>query len=144
MRKEAQREGLPLPTSGPDQYPRSAVNTFLQRFEGLQIDGRIYRAITRLDGGKFEVFDEEELEEMNETWPRFVTGEVKITTPVGAEETAIAINPVNTNFVIAGSNVRAAARRCGVRPMAARPGARRSACPAIPAATPAWAGRPTA
>ena len=104
MRKEAQREGNPLPTSGPDQYPRSAVNTFLQRFEGLQIDGKVYRAINRIEGTRFEVFDEEELEEMNETWPRFVSGEVKITTPVGAEETAIAINPVNTNFVIAGSN----------------------------------------
>ena len=104
MRKQAALEGTPLPISGPDQYPRSAVNTFLQRFEGLQIDGKIYRGITRIEGNTFEVFDEEELEEMGENWPRFVTGEVKITSPQGAEETAISVNPVNTNYVIAGSN----------------------------------------
>lgn len=103
-RKGAQAEGNPLPTSGPDQYPRSAVNTFLQRFHGLQIDGRIYRGINRLDGNRFEVFEEEELEEMGENWPMFVTGEVRITSPQGAEETAIAVNPVDTNYVIAGSN----------------------------------------
>ncbi len=104
MRKTAIAEGNPLPTKGPDQYPRSAVNTFLQRFEGLEIDGKHYRAINRVEGNRFEVFEEEELEEMAESWPRFVTGEVKITSPQGAEETAIAINPVNTNYVIAGSN----------------------------------------
>ena len=104
MRKEANRQGQPLPTSGPAQYPRSAVNTFLQRFDGLLINGRTYRAIQRVDDRHFEVFEEEELEEMGENWPRFVTGEVKITNPVGAEETAIAVNPVDTNYVIAGSN----------------------------------------
>ncbi|NCT69201.1 MAG: hypothetical protein GXC76_16355 [Rhodanobacteraceae bacterium] len=104
MRKQAILEGHPLPTTGPDQYPRSAVNIFLQRFDGIQIDGRTYRGINRLDGNKFEVFEEEELEEMGENWPRFVTGEVKITNPQGAEETAIAVNPVDTNYVIAGSN----------------------------------------
>jgi len=104
MRKQAASEGRPLPTSGPDQYPRSAVNTFLQRFGGIKIGGRIYRGINRIEGSRFEVFDEEELEEMSETWPRFVTGEVKITSPQGAEETAIAVNPVDTNYVIAGSN----------------------------------------
>ncbi|MGN6519172.1 MAG: proprotein convertase P-domain-containing protein [Dokdonella sp.] len=103
-RKAAIAEGHPLPTSGPAQYPRSAVNTFLQRFHGIQIDGHIYRGINRIDGNRFEVFDEEELEEMGENWPKFLTGEVKITNPVGAEETAIAVNPVDTNYVIAGSN----------------------------------------
>lgn len=41
---------------------------------------------------------------MGENWPNFVTGEVKITSPQGAEETAIAVNPVNSNYMIAGSN----------------------------------------
>ena len=41
---------------------------------------------------------------MGQAWPNFVTGEVKITSPQGAEETAISVNPVNTNYVIAGSN----------------------------------------
>ena len=104
MRKDAMANGHPLPTSGPDQYPRSAVNVFLAKFEGLQIDGKIYRGINRIEGNTFEVFDEEELEEMGQTWPKFFSGEVKITTPVGAEETAISVNPVNTNYVIAGSN----------------------------------------
>jgi hypothetical protein len=104
MRKQAASEGRPLPTSGPDQYPRSAVNTFLQRFGGIKINGRVYRGINRIEGNRFEVFEEEELEEMGETWPRFVTGEVRITSPQGAEETAIAVNPVDTNYVIAGSN----------------------------------------
>ncbi len=102
-RKAAIAEGHPLPTSGAAQYPRKAVNVFLSKFGGLQIDGKVYRAITRLDDGKFEVYDEEELEEMSATWPRFVSGEVKITPP-GYEETAIAVNPVNTDIVIAGSN----------------------------------------
>jgi len=103
-RKAAIAEGHPLPTSGPAQYPRSAVNTFLQRFDGIRIDGRMYRGINRIEGNRFEVFDEEELEEMGEGWPKFLGTEVKITTPIGAEETAIAVNPVDTNYVIAGSN----------------------------------------
>ncbi|WP_395683712.1 proprotein convertase P-domain-containing protein [Dokdonella sp.] len=103
-RKAAMAEGHPLPTSGPAQYPRSAVNTFLQRFDGIRIDGHTYRGINRIEGNRFEVFDEEELEDMGEGWPKFLGTEVKITTPVGAEETAIAVNPINTNYVIAGSN----------------------------------------
>lgn len=70
----------------------------------MQIDGKIYRGINRIEGNRFEVFEEEELEEMGESWPRFVSGEVKVTNPQGAEETAIAVNPVDTNYVIAGSN----------------------------------------
>lgn len=104
LRKQANAAGNPLPTSGPDQYPRSAVNIFLQRFEGLKIDGKYYRGINRIEGNTFEVFEEEELEEMADSWPNFVTGEVKITSPQGAEETAISVNPVNSNYVIAGSN----------------------------------------
>ena len=103
MRRQAIQDGYPLATSGVAQYPRKAVNIFLAKFKGIQIDGHVYTGITRLDDGRFEVLDEEEFEEMNESWPRFVSGEVKITPP-GYEETAIAVNPVDTNIVIAGSN----------------------------------------
>ncbi len=104
MRKGEIANGHPLPTEGMAQYPRSAVNIFLQRFDGYQIDGHTYKGIRRLDGSRFEVVEEDEAEEAADSWPRFVTGEVKITSPKGAEETAISINPVDTNYVIAGSN----------------------------------------
>ena len=35
---------------------------------------------------------------------KFLNGEVRITSPNGAAESAIKINPVNTDLVIAGSN----------------------------------------
>lgn len=89
---------------GPAQYPRSALNVFRQSHGGYLINGRLYRGTTRVDS-RFVV-------NLDTGWdatpggqePDFVSGEVRITSPVGAAESAIKISPADTNRVVAGSN----------------------------------------
>ena len=99
------RKNIPgLRRSGPAQYPRSALPVFLKLYGGYLIDGVRYRRATRADG----------------RWTVQTTGgiarqafaqqqagafaEARVTSPNGAAESAVAINPVNSSLVIAGTN----------------------------------------
>jgi hypothetical protein len=101
------RHNPELRRSGPGQYPRSAYNAFLHYHGGYQVDGRLYRGVS-VENGRFAV----KLQggapvrdwEQSGRDPDVVSGEVRVTTPNDAAESAIAINPVNSNQVIAGSN----------------------------------------
>lgn len=44
-----------LQTSGPAQYPRSALPSFLQLCGGYLIDGKYYRSATSIKDGRFQV-----------------------------------------------------------------------------------------
>ncbi len=46
-----------LPRSGPAQYPRSALPSFLQLCGGYLIDGKYFRSVTTIDG-RFQVVTE--------------------------------------------------------------------------------------
>ncbi len=93
--------GMPRDSATP--YPLSALNAFLMVHYGYQYNGKLYHRITREDSGSFVLFDGPS-EEGEEEPQRFLGGEVKVSSPAGAAETAIAINPVNTNLLVAGSN----------------------------------------
>jgi hypothetical protein len=82
FRVEWRRANPDMRREGPAQYPRSAPEEFRQRYGGLMIDGVVERP-----------------EHAPEDVP--VNGEVVI--DAGAES-AIAVNPVNPNQVIAGFN----------------------------------------
>jgi hypothetical protein len=95
-----------LPTSGPVQYPRSTLPRFLTEYGGFLVDGMLYRS-AKLVGDRY-VLDLERPwmseEEFNELGPKALTGDVRVTSPVGAAESAVAINPVDPSIVAAGSN----------------------------------------
>ncbi len=91
-------------------YPRSMLNVFLLRHGGYLYDGKLYRKVERHgeryrlvkgEGGypleKYETYGLEELE-------KALVGEVRVTTPNGAAESAIKINHINVDQVIAGTN----------------------------------------
>ncbi|HVF35016.1 MAG TPA: PKD domain-containing protein, partial [Candidatus Saccharimonadia bacterium] len=91
-----------LPTEGPAQYPRSALNGFLAEYGGYEINGRVYRGLRDLGNNRYEVISSETSSDAS---PNFLNGvERRVTTPAGAAESAVAINPVDSNLVIAGTN----------------------------------------
>ncbi|HXU46259.1 MAG TPA: proprotein convertase P-domain-containing protein, partial [Thermoanaerobaculia bacterium] len=91
-----------LRRSGEGQYPRSALQIFLQKYGGYRIDGKLYQRATIRDGryvvlqGNAEAEDDWEL--------RALAGDVRVTTPNGGAESAIKFHPLDANKVVAGSN----------------------------------------
>ncbi|MDQ7005646.1 MAG: sialidase family protein [Acidobacteriota bacterium] len=85
------------------RYPLYALNVFRQHFGGYLVDGVYYREASR-DRDRYYV----DLSRPAPSAPRAGTdaalGESRVTNPEGAAESAIAINPVDTSRVIAGSN----------------------------------------
>ncbi len=104
FRVELRRERPDMLSSGPVQYPRSSLPWFELRYGGYLVDGRLYRGVSYQEGRY--VVNTTAQGRTVEDWEAegFVSGEVRVTTPTGAAESAIAINPVNTDLVIAGTN----------------------------------------
>ncbi len=86
------------------QYPRVITEVFRQEFGGFLIDGQLYTESTFRDGayevllgnGKsFTAFEQAKL---------MAFSEVRLSSPNDAAESAVSINPVDTDIVLAGSN----------------------------------------
>lgn len=91
-----------LRRQGPAQYPRSALQIFRQMYGGYLIDGWLYKGVRRQDG-RWIVVETGGIQQ--EGFPqRFLAGEARVTSPHGAAESAIKINPADSNVVIAGTN----------------------------------------
>ena len=106
FRVEMRRANPDMQRTGPAQYPRSALQIFRQMYGGYLVEGKLYRKAEFRDG-TWKVLlnggvDKEVFQEMGPE--AFLSGEVRITNPNGAAESAIKINPVNTDLVVAGSN----------------------------------------
>ncbi|MEM7583048.1 MAG: sialidase family protein [Acidobacteriota bacterium] len=96
------RRTMTLLQTGPSQYPRSALPRFLNRYAGYLVDGKFYRQATHEDG-RWQVVQSGGLER-SQVLTKALEGEVRVTSPNAAAESAVAINPIDTNIVIAGSN----------------------------------------
>ena len=104
FRIELRRNWPELRRSGKAQYPRSALQIFRQLHGGYQVDGYIYSSARKVDG-RFRVdLTKDPIAKAGEDPAKFLSGERRITSPNGAAESAIKINPVDTNKVIAGTN----------------------------------------
>ncbi|HSX60577.1 MAG TPA: PKD domain-containing protein, partial [Tahibacter sp.] len=104
-RVEMRKANKDLPQFGPVQYPRSALNGYMAKYGGYRINRVTYTAITSDETGRFRVHESADDEgSRGSVFQNFLGGEKRITTPAGASESAVAINPVNTNIVIAGTN----------------------------------------
>jgi len=101
-RAELRRTLPDLPDEGPAQYPRSALPKFLISYGGFLIDGILYRGGHR-DGDRF-VVDMSDGLPMEDLPQKALEGDVRVTNPVGAAESAVAIHPSDPSRVIAGSN----------------------------------------
>ncbi len=101
----AMRKAWPsLPRTGSAQYPRSALQIFKQFYGGYLVDGKLYRGVRRV-GKRFAIVREQGVPlESFEATGDFVSGEVRLTNPNGAAESAIKVSPTDTNKVVAGTN----------------------------------------
>ena len=106
----ALRRAIPeLQRSGPAQYPRSALPRFLILYGGYLYNGKLYRSIEKHGGHFVLVLDDENAIDESAFYERLeapdaLTTDVRVTSPNGAAESAVAISPVNKDLVIAGSN----------------------------------------
>lgn len=98
-RAMAQALGVEPPVSRP--YPRSALPTYLQRYGGYLIDGRITRNVSFVRG-RFVVRLEQR--DGDTTATRFLHGDTRMTSPNGAAESAVAISPVDPRHLVSGTN----------------------------------------
>lgn len=89
------RKAIPdMQRTGPAQYPRNALQAFRLVHGGYLVDGKIYTR-AELRDGKYRVLLENGIDQ-EEYIEKFLEGEVRITSPTGAAESAIKINPVPT------------------------------------------------
>lgn len=102
FRVEMRKAWPALRKDGPAQYPRSALQIFRLLHTGYQIEGRYYNR-TEIRDGRFFV-PQTRANLVPGSASRFLDGEVRVTTPEGAAESAIKMSPVDTEIVIAGSN----------------------------------------
>ncbi len=103
----ALRRANPELRRNPDvRYPLSAYNAFRQNFGGYLVDGTYYRRAYRRGDRYFIDLQTPAPEPAAPSGPTTdaLSGETRVTNPNGAAESAIAISPVDTNLVIAGSN----------------------------------------
>lgn len=86
------------------RYPLHGLNVFRRQFGGYLVDGRHYRRATRR-GGRYYLDLEApyEPESISDAGADFVSGDVRVTDPHSASESAVAISPVDTNRLVAGS-----------------------------------------
>ena len=103
FRVEMRRANPGLRRTGEGQYPRSALQIFYLLHKGYQIDGKYYERATIRDGAFVVLPNRPGFEEEDDPL-RALSGNTRVTSPVGAAESAIKIHPLDGNKVIAGSN----------------------------------------
>ncbi|HZM70655.1 MAG TPA: hypothetical protein VFB95_09845 [Candidatus Cryosericum sp.] len=103
FRVEMRRATPGLRRTGVAQYPRSALQIFELLYGGYLIDGKLYRRAVRT-GATYMVLDEDSPVPLAVWEAEALTGDVRVSSPEGAAESAIKIHPLDTNKVIAGSN----------------------------------------
>ena len=99
------RRTLPdLLSEGPVQYPRSALQFFNIKYSGFEYEGQHYRGVNYVNE-RFEVIvDETQSVQERHRTQKMSSSEVRVTSPIGAAESAIKIHPLDPDIVIAGSN----------------------------------------
>jgi subtilisin-like proprotein convertase family protein len=103
FRVELRRGNPGMPRTGEPQYPRSALQIFQLRYGGYLIDNILYKRAVRRDG-RFVVLKDSKLQTLQEWETRALAGDVRITSPTGAAESAVKIHPLDGNKVIGGAN----------------------------------------
>lgn len=101
VRRAAAREGLGVG----EIYPRSALNRFRLLYGGYLVGGKLYRRATAEgDRWRIEQVDGVDFATWQARGPEAIEGEIRVTSPNGAAESAIKVHPSNLNRVVAGTN----------------------------------------
>jgi len=108
FRVQMRRAMLRTPNGEGALYPHAAVLIFRQMYGGYLYEGKLYRKTDVVDG-RYKVLlnggvDREAFDSDPGIREKFLNGEVRVTNPTGAAESAIKINPVDSDIVIAGTN----------------------------------------
>ncbi len=103
-RVQLRREFKDMLRTGDVQYPRSSLPRFLVEYGGYQVEGKLYRAANMVDGNWELLPGEQGIDPKSFDATKALEGEVIVNGPGAAAESAIAINPVNPDQVIAGAN----------------------------------------
>ena len=82
---------------GPAQYPRHAYVIFRQMFGGYLVDGVLYARAERAGGSWTFESDGALPVDSPQAETDFVSGEVRVTNPNGAAESAIKVSPADVN-----------------------------------------------
>jgi hypothetical protein len=107
-RVELRQRFSAFPKTGEVQYPHSAWPRFLIERGGYLINGVLYRHATQMNG-TWVVDLDRPLGSVPEgedpaVQAKALTSDVRVTSPNGAAESAVAISPTNPDLVIAGVN----------------------------------------
>ena len=102
FRVEMRRKNPGMPRTGEPQYPRSALQIFYLRHGGFLVDGLLYQSAVRRNGAFVVLKDQPVL--LAEWETRALAGDVRITSPTGAAESAVKIHPLDGNKVVGGAN----------------------------------------
>jgi len=93
-----------LPKEGPAQYPRSALQIYQGLYSGYKVGDQIFRR-AEFNAGRYILIGPGPADEARQAAPRrLLLGEVRVTIPEGAAESAIKASPSDPNIIIAGSN----------------------------------------
>jgi hypothetical protein len=111
FRVEMRKANPRMARQGPAQYPRSALQIFYQEYGGYLVDGKLYRHVTVKDGRFVVLRDRGGMSQEDFAHEKALGGEVRVTNPTGAAESAVKIHPLDTNKVVAGSNGPGAGQR---------------------------------
>ena len=104
FRVELRRRNPQMRRTGPGQYPRSSTRRFFNLYGGYLVDGRFHLGARR-EGSEFLVdLDRPRSPLAAPDGDPLVTTDVRVTSPNGAETSAVAIHPTSSDLVIAGSN----------------------------------------
>ncbi|MES1244733.1 MAG: proprotein convertase P-domain-containing protein [Acidobacteriota bacterium] len=103
FRVELRRTNPGMPRTGEPQYPRSALQIFFLRHGGFLVDGLLYQRAIRSNGA-FVVLKERKPTPLAEWEALALTGDVRVTSPNGGAESAVKINPLDSNKVVGGAN----------------------------------------
>ncbi|GAB4187598.1 MAG: hypothetical protein Tsb002_13090 [Wenzhouxiangellaceae bacterium] len=95
-----------MPRTGEPQYPRSALNYFMQRYGGYLIDGQLYGDVTLTEAGRYEVLEQEGSapQDLPQLHLAPLLGNVLVNPTGGAAESSVSISPVNPDIVVVGVN----------------------------------------
>jgi hypothetical protein len=108
-RVELRRTIPDMLTEGPVQYPRSALPRFFIKYGGFLVNGNLYHSTKVVNGrAAIDLSAGAAMTEKQFIASKALEGDVRVTSPTGAAESAIAVNPVQPDHVIAGSNGPAA------------------------------------
>ncbi|UCF68378.1 MAG: exo-alpha-sialidase [Acidobacteriota bacterium] len=86
------------------RYPLHALNLFRKEAVGYLVEGLHHKRATRQDGRYYvDLASVMEPRSADDAGTGFVSGDVRVTSPEGASESAVAISPADTNKLVAGS-----------------------------------------